>query len=65
LGPSLRKRTENYECKFKGASAYLFRLRKGVTTHYKFKIAFKYHRHQKIQKNKIKLLLMNGLTTPV
>jgi len=50
LGPSLRKRIQNYEYKSRHAREYLFRIRKEMATKRTFKKADKYHRHHKIQK---------------
>jgi hypothetical protein len=47
LGPTSRKK--KYKIRYKGK--YLFRMRKEITTNYKFKKADKYHKHHKIQKN--------------
>jgi len=36
LGPSLRKRIQNYEYKMRHASEELFGMRKGIITNYEF-----------------------------
>jgi hypothetical protein len=61
MGPSVRKRIQNYEYKIYKYK-YLFIKRKEATTNYKFKKAAKYQKHHRIQKNNIIILLMNCLT---
>jgi hypothetical protein len=58
----LKKRMQNYEYKIRYKSEYSFRMRKEITTNYKFKRAFKYHKHHKIQKNDNIFLLINCMT---
>jgi hypothetical protein len=58
----LKKRMQNYEYKIRYKSEYSFRMRKEITTNYKFKRAFKYHKHHNIQKNNNIFLLINCLT---
>jgi hypothetical protein len=58
----LKKRMQNYDYKIRYKSEYSFRMRKEITTNYKFKRAFKYHKHHKIQKNDNIFLLINCLT---
>jgi len=50
-GPTSRKKIQNFEYKIRYKEEYLFRMRKEVTTNYKFKKVDKYHKHHKIQKN--------------
>jgi hypothetical protein len=53
-GPTSRgkkERKKNYEYKIRYKGEYLFRMRKEITTNYKFKKADKYHKHHKIQKH--------------
>jgi len=58
----LKKRMQNYEYKIRYKSEYSFRMRKEITTNYKFKTAFKYHKHHEIQKNNNIFSLINCLT---
>jgi tRNA splicing ligase len=63
-GAPLRKRIQNYEHKIRYESEYLFRMRKEVTTNYKFEKADKYHKGHKIQKNYVIFLSFNCRTHP-
>ena len=58
----LKKRMQNYEYKIRYKSEYSFRMRKEITTNYKFKRAFKYHKHHNIQIYNNIFLLINCLT---
>jgi hypothetical protein len=58
FGAHCKKLKQNYECKIKYGSEYLFRMRIEITTNFKFKKADKYH---KIQKNNRMVLLINYL----
>jgi hypothetical protein len=59
LGSSLRRRIQNYEHKIRYESEYLFRMRKEVTTNYKYEEADKYHKGNNAQKNYVIFLLFN------
>ena len=58
----LKKRMQNYEYKIRYKSENSLRMRKEITTNYKFKTAFKYHKHHEIQKNKTNLKQLSSTT---
>jgi hypothetical protein len=50
FGAHFKKRKQNYEYKIRYEGEYLFRMRKEITTNFKFIKADKYHKHHKIKK---------------
>ena len=64
LGAPLRKRIQNYKHKIRYEREYLFRMKKEVTTNYKFEKADKYHTVQKVQKIYVIVLSFNCRTHP-
>jgi len=60
-GPSLTERIQNYEYKIGYENEHSFRVRKEISTNYKFKTADKHHKHHKIQKNNIIFSIINCL----
>jgi hypothetical protein len=50
LGPSLRKRIQNYAYTTRYRSEYLFWMRKEIATNYQFKKADKHYGYHNIQK---------------
>jgi ATP-dependent RNA circularization protein (DNA/RNA ligase family) len=58
LGAHCKKIKQNYEYKIKYGREYLFRMRKEITTNFKFKNSEKNHKHHNIQKNNTIVLLI-------
>jgi hypothetical protein len=64
FGTHFKKIKQNYEYKIRYESEYLFRMRKEITINFKFKKADQYHKHNKIQKNNVLVLLISCLEYP-